>query len=812
MKVLKFGGTSVGSAESILRVKSIVEGIEGQRVVVVSAVGGVTDKLINAAKIAADGNRECFEKLNEVVEIHHHIVNQLFSDAAKAQSVITLLEADFDELKSIIKGVSLIKELSRKSIENISGIGERLSSKIIASLINGVKLFDSREYIKTNLEFGRNQVDFEQTNHLLDGIKNDLGAIALFPGFISSNRKNENTTLGRGGSDYTAAILAAAFGADMLEIWTDVDGFMTADPRIISRAYCIDKLSYTEAMELSHFGAKVIYPPTILPVYQKNIPIKIKNTFNPQAEGTLINGEKQGISAKQIKGISSIKGVSLITIQGIGMVGVTGISMRLFASLAGKDVNVILISQASSENSITIVIDSEQVAVAQKAIEHEFKREISLKQINNITVDNNMAVVAIVGENMKHTTGIAGMLFNSVGKSGVNVFAIAQGASELNISFVVKEKDIKKALNVIHESFFLSDYTRLNLFIAGKGTVGSKLLKKINEQTEKLNKVNRLRIRIVGIASSKKMLVDTEGLQIDNLIQRLEKEGVDSKIDDFRDKAIELNLANSVFVDCTASEQVASVYQSLLESNISVVTANKIASSSSYAAYSKLKETARDKGVKFFFETNVGAGLPIISPINDLVKSGDKIVQLEAVLSGTLNFITNTLSPEKPLSVVIQEARDKGFSEPDPRIDLSGTDVMRKLLILSREAGYVMEKEDVEVEPFVPQEYMDVPSIDIFMEKVKELNESFELKRQELTAQGKRLRYAARLSQGKAKLGLVEVDKSHPFYDLEGSNNIILIWSENYNEHPMQIKGYGAGADVTAAGVFADIIKVANIQ
>jgi aspartokinase/homoserine dehydrogenase 1 len=812
MKVLKFGGTSVGSAESILKVKNIVENIVGQRVVVVSAVGGVTDKLIMAAKLAGEGNRDCFEKVNEIIEIHHRIINQLFTNKGDAEKVIALIEPDFDELKSIIKGVSLIKELSRKSTESISGIGERLSSKIISSLIIGTKLFDSREYIKTTLEFGRNQVDFEQTNHLLDSIKNQLGEIALFPGFISSNRKNENTTLGRGGSDYTAAILAAAWSAEMLEIWTDVDGFMTADPRIISRAYCIDNLSYTEAMELSHFGAKVIYPPTILPVYQKNIPIKIKNTFNPDAPGTLINGHKQGILQRQIKGISSIKGVSLITIQGIGMVGVTGISMRLFASLASKDINVILISQASSENSITIVVDTDMAATAQKAIEHEFKREIGLKQINNITVEKEMAVVAIVGENMKHTTGIAGMLFNSVGKNGVNVYAIAQGASELNISFVIKEKDIKKALNVIHESFFLSEYSRLNVFLVGKGTVGSKLLKKINEQTEKLYKVNKLRIRIVGIASSKKMLVDADGLQIDSLIKRLDNDGTDATVSDFRDKAIQMNLANSVFVDCTASEQVAAVYQSLLESNISVVTANKIASSSSYVAYSKLKETARDKGVKFLFETNVGAGLPIIAPINDLVKSGDKIVQLEAVLSGTLNFITNTLSPEKQLAEVIQEARDKGFSEPDPRIDLSGTDVMRKLLILAREAGYVMEKEDVEVEPFVPQSYMDVPSINSFMEKVKELNGSFETKRQELTSQGKRLRYAARLSQGKAKVGLVEVDKNHPFYDLEGSNNIILIWSENYNEHPMQIKGYGAGADVTAAGVFADIIKVANIQ
>jgi aspartokinase/homoserine dehydrogenase 1 len=800
----------VGSAQNISRVKAIVEGIDEQVVVVVSAVGGVTDRLIQAAKLAAEGNRECFERLDSIIEAHRLIVSELF-DASKALHVMQLIDAEIDELKSILKGVYLIKELSKKSLESISGIGERLSSKIIAQYIPDTQWFDSRQYIKTNYEYGRSQVDQEITQQLLAEVKPQLGKRCLFPGFISSNRKNENTTLGRGGSDYTAAILAAAFDSSILEIWTDVDGFMTADPRVISRAYCIDKLSYAEAMELSHFGAKVIYPPTILPVYQKHIPIKIKNTFNPEAPGTLINGQKENISNRQIKGISSIKGVSLITVQGIGMVGVTGISMRLFSSLAAKEVNVILISQASSENSISIVIDTEQALIAQKAIEHEFKREIALRQINHIAIDNEMAVVAIVGENMKRTTGIAGMLFNSVGKNGVNVFAIAQGASELNISFVIKEKDIKKAINVIHESFFLSDYSRLNLFLVGKGTVGGKLLKKISEQQEKLFKNNRLRIRLVGVAGSRSMILNREGLDPATVIEQLDKEGVAGSVTDFRDQIIAMNMANSVFVDCTASENVAEIYQSLLESNVSVVTANKIASSSTYASYIKLKETAREKGVRFHFETNVGAGLPIIAPINDLVKSGDKIVRLEAVLSGTLNFIVNTLSKDNKLSDVINEAKEKGYSEPDPRVDLSGTDVMRKLLILAREAGYMMEKEDVEVEPFVPQSYIDLPSLDAFMSKVGELNEQFENQRLQLEAQGKRLRYAARLTDGKAKVGLVEVDRSHPFYDLEGSNNIILIWSEHYNEHPMQIKGYGAGADVTAAGVFADIIKVANI-
>lgn len=809
MIVLKFGGSSVGSADSIKKVKEILESVDGQAVVVVSAVGGITDRLITAARLAGEGNRDCFAHLESIIDIHAQIISTLFEN--EKDEIMWLIEPELDELKSILKGVFLIKELSRKSLESLSGMGERLSSKIIARYLNNAKWFDSRQYLKTSFEYGRNHVLTEKTEKLLMAVKPELGKISLFPGFISSNEQNENTTLGRGGSDYTAALLAAAFNAKMLEIWTDVDGFMTADPRVISRAYCIERLSYAEAMELSHFGAKVIYPPTILPVYQKGIPIKIKNTFNPEAPGTLINNEKEKLTGRQIRGISSIKGVSLVTVQGIGMVGVTGISKRLFSSLAACEINVILISQASSENSISIVIDSEQTKTARLAIETEFSREIELRQINNIIVDDQMAVVAIVGENMKHTTGISGQLFNSVGKNGVNVYAIAQGASELNISFVIKDKDIKKALNVIHEAFFLSDYSRLNLFLCGKGTVGSKLLKKIEGQSQKLLKDNKLRIRLVGVSGSKNMIFDREGLDPATVIEKMNKEGEAGNIRNFRDRIIEMNLANSVFVDCTASEEVASVYQSLLDANISVVTANKIASSSSYKAYSKLKETAREKGVKFYFETNVGAGLPIISPINDLVRSGDKIVRLEAVVSGTLNFIVNTLSEKNPLSEVIAEAKAKGFSEPDPRVDLSGTDVVRKLLILARESGYILEKEDVEVEPFVPQEYICLPSLDEFMKRVGELNDIYEQRRKALENQGKRLRYAARLVDGKAKVGLIEVDKQHPFYDLEGSNNIVLIWSENYFAHPMQIKGYGAGADVTASGVFADIIKVANI-
>lgn len=808
MKVLKFGGTSVGTSESIKNLKEIVLKADSQTIVVVSAVCGVTDKLISVAKLAEKGDESCFTELDNIISTHKDIVSELFGD--KSDEVLQLIDPEIEKLKVVVHGLYLIKELGNRSFDTIMGMGERLSSKIVAKYI-GADWYDSRDFIKTNFEFGKNQVQIEKTKTLLAPLKSKLGKISMFPGFISSNDNDENTTLGRGGSDYTAALLASTFDASELQIWTDVDGFMTADPKIISRAYSIDRLSYAEAMELSHFGAKVIYPPTILPVYKNNIPIRIKNTFKPEAEGTLINGEKCVDDKRLIKGISSIKNVSLLTLHGIGMVGVTGISMRLFTALASEEINVILISQASSENSISVVIETSQAELSKELLTKEFAREIELRHINNISIENDMSVVAIVGEGMQRTTGISGKLFKGLGKNGINVFTIAQGGSEINISIVIKEKDIRKAMNSIHEAFFLSDYSRLNLFLVGKGTVGGKLLQLIADQSDKLQKENKLRIRLVGVAGSRNMILDREGLDPNSVIEDIDTKGENGTIEDFKQKMIDMNVANSVFVDCTASEEVASIYQSVLEANISVVTANKIASSSSYESYSKLKKTARDKGVKFFFETNVGAGLPIIAPINDLVRSGDKIIRLEAVVSGTLNFIANELAAGGILSEVIQDAKDKGFSEPDPRIDLSGTDVVRKLLILGRESGYVLEEEDVVVEPFVDQKYLDAPSLDDFMNQVKELDEQYKEQSEKLSAENKRLRYVARLEDGKAKVGLMEVDNTHPFYDLEGSNNMVLIWTANYFEHPMQIKGYGAGAEVTAGGVFADVIKVANV-
>ncbi len=809
MKVLKFGGTSVGTSDSILKVKKIVEDQKEQVVVVVSAVGGVTDQLIKAANFAKEGENICFDVLSEVKEKHYNIIGELFP-LDIAQTIKYKTDQLFDEVSTIIKGVYMLKEITAKSEAIISSFGERVSSFIISELFEEGKLFESQNYIVTDKVFGKDTVDFEETEKRLSEVKDELVQVNVFPGFIAKNKKNEITTLGRGGSDYTAAIIAATYDASVLEIWTDVNGFMTADPRIISRAYCIDQLSYSEAMELSHFGAKVIYPPTILPVYKKSIPILIKNTFNPEAQGTLINDEKEPLKDKKIKGISSIKDVSLLTIQGIGMIGVTGIAMRLFKSMAQENINVILISQASSENSISIIIESSVANKAVKLVEEEFEAEIALNQINNITVENEMAVIAIVGENMKHTTGISGKLFNSMGRNGVNIYAIAQGASELNISFVVKGKDLKKGLNTVHEAFFLSPFTVINLFLIGTGTVGKMLIEKINNQSEKLLNENKLRIRVAGITNSRKMMLNPQGLATNEILTDLMEEGDEANLDLYTQKIKEYNLANSIVVDCTANATIASIYQGLLESNISVVTANKIATSSEYELYQNLKSTALNKGVKFLFETNVGAGLPIIAPLNNLVMSGDKILKLEAVLSGTLNYIVNTVNEDKPLSDVIQEAKEKGFSEPDPRIDLSGTDVVRKILILAREAGYEMEQSDIDVVPFVPQKYMDCPSLDEFMTEIKEYDSVFEQKRKELVSQGQKLRYGAKLENGKATVGFIEIDSTHPFFDLEGSNNIILINSEHYKEHPMQIKGYGAGADVTAAGVFADIIKVAN--
>lgn len=806
MRVLKFGGTSMGSAKSITEVKRIILKHDKPVCAVVSAVSGVTDMLVSAATLASKGE-DYTSTYNAIVSKHDVIVGELFPDMKG--EIEALMAPIFSDLSSLLKGVALLKELSPRSLDTISGFGERLSSLMLTKLMPGSKWHNSQKLIKTRKIGGRSQVIEELTYGNVAAIKGELAEVNIFPGFISSNEKDEPSTLGRGGSDYTAALLAAALDAEVLEIWTDVDGFMSADPRIINHAYTLDHLTYAEAMELSHFGAKVIYPPTILPALKKNIPIYIKNTFNPSAEGTRIDGEEKA-SSNKIKGISSIKNVSLLTLQGIGMVGVSGISMRMFRALAPEYINVILISQASSENSISIVVESKEAQRAAELINAEFEHEISEEHVMPVSIENSMAVVAIVGTKMKHNTGVAGTLFNAIGKNGINIYAIAQGAAEVNISFVVKEEDLKKTLSAVHDNFFLSHYQLLHIFLAGVGTVGGKLLEKIQAQTEKLRNNDKLLIRIVGVANSKKMLLNPQGLNPATVKEELAN-GTPCTPQTYAEAIKDMNLTNSVFVDCTASADVAAIYDTMLENNVSVVTANKIASSSAYEHYLKLKKTAKEKGVKFHFETNVGAALPIISPINDLIKSGDRIVKLEAVLSGTLNYICNELSADKPLSVVVAEAKAKGYSEPDPRIDLSGTDVARKILILAREAGYKLELEDIDKTPFVPQEYLDTKSADEFMEKVKELDAQYEKMRQEIASKGNALRYVATFEDGKAKIGFKEVTSKDPLFNLEGSNNIVLINSDNYKAHPMEVKGYGAGADVTASGVFADVIKVANL-
>lgn len=806
MKVLKFGGTSVGSAANIKRVKEIVLAEKDDVIVVVSALGGITDKILNAATNAATGTGDFHTELTEIKTKHEETLQELFNGSGKIQELVNDL---LDELEQILTGITLVGELTAKTLDRIAGIGERISSHIVAQYL-GAERKDSSEFIRTNSNFGRASVDFKITNQKISEAFSGFSGKAVVPGFISKNNKGEFTTLGRGGSDFTAAIIAAALDAEILEIWTDVNGFMTADPRVIRKAYTIPELTYSEAMELSHFGAKVIYPPTILPVYQKGIPIQIKNTFEPDNAGTkIVKGVKNGLD-RPIKGISSISGITLLTIQGIGMVGVTGISMRLFTALASVNVNVILISQASSENSISIAIEEKAIEVAETAIREEFEKEINSGQVNKIELERGVSVVAIVGENMKHTTGIAGKLFSTIGKSGVNIIAIAQGASELNISWVVKNEELRKTLNVVHESFFLSEFMEINVFLMGIGTVGGNLLQQLQQQQNRLLKEKHLRVKLTGVANSKKMVFNRDGIEIEKFRELLDNSEHISGLQTFVDEMESMNIYNSVFVDCTASDDVAELYKRILGSNISVVTANKVAASSEYSNYAELKKIAKQKGVKFLFETNVGAGLPIINTLNDLVNSGDKIIKIEAVLSGTLNYIFNTISEDVPFSKTIKMAKEEGYSEPDPRIDLSGVDVARKILILARESGYVIEMDEISIERFVPDSLFD-GTLDEFWSGIATLDEDFEQRRKVLDAENKKWRFVARFENGKASAGLEEVDATHPFYDLEGSNNLVMYTTERYDEFPMLIKGYGAGASVTAAGVFADLIKVSNI-
>lgn len=811
MKVLKFGGTSVGSVESILSLKAIVEK-EAQKqpiIVVVSALGGITDKLIATSLLAQKGDEAWKDEFQAMVERHHKMIDTIITDPRKREQLFNIVDSLFEQLRSIYFGVYLIHDLSKKTQDAIVSYGERLSSNIVATLVQGAKWYDSREFIKTVRKNHKNTLDSELTNRLVRRTFSDLQRISLVPGFISKDRDtDEITNLGRGGSDYTAAIIAAALDAEILEIWTDVDGFMTADPRVIKTAYTIKELSYIEAMELCNFGAKVVYPPTIYPVCVKNIPIRVKNTFNPDGEGSIIK-QKVANNDKPIKGISSINGTTLITVAGLSMVGVIGVNRRIFTALADNGISVFMVSQASSENSTSIGVRYQDAAEAVEVLNCEFAKEIETGAMYPMHAENGLATIAVVGENMKNTPGIAGKLFGTLGRAGISMIACAQGAPQTNISFVVKSEHLRKALNAIHDSFFLSEYKVLNLFVCGVGTVGGQLLEQIHNQYEELKRTKRLKLNVVGIATSKKALFNSDGIDLANYRELL-ADAPESNESKLRDAIIEMNCFNSVFVDCTASKEVAEIYQPLLEHNISVIAANKIAASSSYEKYARLKETALARGVFFRYETNVGAGLPIIGTINDLRNSGDVILKIEAVLSGTLNFIFNEISADVTLSEAVRRAKEQGYSEPDPRIDLSGKDVIRKLVILAREAGYKVEKTDVEAHLFIPDEFFE-GSIDEFWKNLPKLDADFEARRKQLDADGKRWRFVATFDHGKLSVALKEVDRTHPFYNLQGSNNIVALTTERYREYPMLIQGYGAGASVTAAGVFANIMSIANI-
>ena len=816
MHVLKFGGTSVGSIRSIKNVKQIVEERKQPLIVVVSALGGITDRLISTANKAASGDESYIEEFQFIQQRHYDVVEGLL-DGEELTTMKIFIAGILDELKNIYNGIFLIRELSARTLCTVVSYGERISSRIIATVIKGATWIDSRNIVKTTKDWDKNVCNFEQTNPnvvaMWDKVKAESQCpIIVMGGFIASDSvTGEVTNLGRGGSDYTAAIVAAALQAEMLEIWTDVDGFMTADPRVINNAYVISQLSFVEAMELCNFGAKVIYPPTIFPVYHKNIPIVIKNTFNPTAPGTLISSDTTHGDRQVIKGISSINDTSLVTVSGLGMVGVIGVNKRIFSTLADNGISVFIVSQASSENSSTIGVKNADAERAVEVLSKEFKKEMEMGEISSITAEHDLATVAIVGEKMKQTPGIAGKLFRTLGLNGINVIACAQGASETNISFVTSKSSLRKALNVIHDSFFLSEYNVLNLFLSGVGLVGRNLIEQIRTQQDYLLKHKNLQIRIVGMSNSRVYLYDRDGIDLNNWESLLKASAEQSSPEILRDKIIQENVFNAVFVDCTASAEVAEIYHSLLDHNISVVCANKVAASGDYDNYRLLKRTARKRGVKYLFETNVGAGLPIINTINNLINSGDEILEIEAVVSGTLNFIFNTLSKDIPMSKAILMAREAGYAEPDPRLDLNGSDVIRKIVILSRESGYRISKEDVEKHLFIPDSYFE-GTTEQFWATIPELDAHFEEMREKAAAKGHRFRFVASLSNGKAKVELREVGADHPFYRLEGSNNVILLRTARYKEQPMEIKGYGAGAAVTAAGVFADIISIANIR
>ncbi|MDB5262096.1 MAG: thrA [Adhaeribacter sp.] len=814
MVVLKFGGSSVRTPENILKVLDIVRSHASikQLAVVVSAFGGLTDHLLHTSRLAERGDDTFKQELIKIEDRHLAAIKDLIH-AKRQSSIVANVKFILNELEDIMQGVFLVKELSPKTLDFILSFGERLSSYIIAEAFkeNGLpaEAVDYRNFIITDNNFGNAKVNFQLTNQNIKNYLADNENLLVIPGFVGTTEHGLTSTLGRGGSDYTAAIIAAAIEASGLEIWTDVSGMMTADPRRVKNAIPIEEMSYEEALELSYFGAKIIYPPTIQPALSRRIPIRLKNTFDPDAYGTLITQNPRPSEAP-VKGISSIEQIALLTISGSGMVGASGVAMRFFGALARKNVNVILITQASSEHSISVGINQKDATRAQQAVETEFGLEIQAGIIDQVQIESNLAIVALVGSNMRNTPGIAGKLFSALGRNGINITAIAQGTSELNISCVIQKKDEEKALNTLHESFFLSETKTLHLFVVGTGTVGATLMNQISGQAATLYKGHNIALKLIGLSNSKTAVFNEAGIPLESSKEALQHSTQPSTIDTFVDKILELNLPNAIFVDCTASAEVASVYKTLLDKSISIVTPNKIAASGSYHTYKELKTLAAKRGVKYLFETNVGAGLPIISTLNDLIRSGDTVLKIEGIFSGTMNYLFNTVSADKKLSTVVQEAMDLGYAEPDPRIDLSGKDVARKILILARETGENLELEDVAIKPFLPANCLQDGPMDEFWQNLRDYEEVFEVQRAELESQGKGYRLIASWEEGKARIELREIEKGHPFYAVSGSDNIILFTTERYKAQPLIVKGSGAGAEVTAAGVFADIIRIAN--
>ena len=812
MKVLKFGGSSVGTPARIRSVIEIIKPYLSEEIAVVfSAFGGVTDELIAISKLALEGNQQYKTKVGQLEKRHLEAVRELIS-IHKQSSILAQVKIQMNELEDVLNGVYLVKERTLRTLDYIMSFGERLSAYVIAEAIKDqgiiANYLDARSVIITDNNFGHAKVDFETTNKRIVEHFASRAGVQIITGFIGTADSGETTTLGRSGSDYTAAIVAAALQATDLEIWTDVDGMMTADPRLVKKAFTVPQMSYEEAMEISHFGAKVIFPATMQPAMVNKIPIWIKNTFNPGFQGTLIHAEST--NGKLIKGISSMNGVSLMSIQGSGLLGVVGVSMRLFATLAREQINVILISQASSEHSICIAIDSNDTRRAKQAIEKEFMHEIRGEEIDEVQVENELSIVAVVGDGMKHSPGTSGRMFAGLGKNGINVVAIAQGSSERNISAVVRQVDVAKALNALHEAFFLSDRKLLNIFLVGTGLIGNALVNMVREQFDKLARVNLLEVNVVAVANSKKMLFSEDSLSLESCIPDMKQTGEAMNMQLFVDRMITLNKPNSIFVDCTSSEEVTNYYADMLNANISIVTPNKKANSGSYEKYQELKSVAFRRGVKFFYETNVGAGLPVINTLNDLLLSGDRVIRIEGVLSGTLNYIFSAFTEGRKFSEVVKEAKAKGYTEPDPRDDLSGMDVARKILILSRETGLPLELVDVSVENLVPPDCRGDLSVDEFFRALESHDAAFEEMRADAAAKKQKLRYKAVLRNEKVDVRLGTVDEQHPFYSLSGSDNIILLTTERYNDRPMVIRGPGAGAAVTAAGVFADIIRIGH--